>query len=230
MILEPFLRKIRRNREILGTCIGSDEHKGSAYADDLLFYLSAPQTSLPAPMLEVHRFGDLSNFKINFEKSALLPSHVPSVLARSLQHIYPFIWNRDSLVYLGVHISADQKLLYDLNYGSLLTGIIGGMKKWKGQYLTWFGRVSSIEMNILPRIIYILHMVPIKLPETLFRQIRKSFVAFVWNDRRPRLAYDILHRSKAEGGLGLPDITLYYKAMALVRTGATTLRINDGFD
>lgn len=63
MILEPFLCKIRRNREILGTCIGSVEHKVSAYADDLLFYLSAPQTTLPALMSEVDRFGSLSNFK-----------------------------------------------------------------------------------------------------------------------------------------------------------------------
>lgn len=42
-------------------------------------------------------------------------------------------------------------------------------------------------------------------------------MAFVWNDKRQRLAYDTLRRNKAEGGLGLPDIALYYKAMALVQ-------------
>lgn len=36
----------------------------SAYADDLLFYLSASQISLPALMSEVHKFGLLSNFKV----------------------------------------------------------------------------------------------------------------------------------------------------------------------
>lgn len=121
------------------------------------------------------------------------------------------------MVYLGVHISADQKLLYELNNGSLLTELIEDLKKWKGQYLTWFGRISAIKMSILPKLIYTLYTVPIKIPETLFRQIRRLFVAFVWNDKRPRLAYDILRRNKAERGLGLPDIALNYKAMTLVR-------------
>lgn len=41
-------------------------------------------------------------------------------------------------------------------------------------------------------------------------------MTFVWNDRQLRPAYDILCRSKLEG-VGLPDVALYYKAMALVR-------------
>lgn len=50
-----------------------------------------------------------------------------------------------------------------------------------------------------------------------FKLVRKSFVAFVWNDKRPRLAYDILRRSKVEGGMRLPDISFYYRAISLVR-------------
>lgn len=116
------------------------------------------------------------------------------------------MWKKDSLFYLGVHITLNQKKLYDLNYASLMAGLRGDLKKWTGKYLTWFGRVSAIKMCILPRIIYMLHTVPIKLPGSFFKQIRKAFVAFVWNSKQPRLTYDILRRSKADGGMGLPDI------------------------
>lgn len=117
----------------------------TAYADDLLFYLSFPQILLPALMTEASKFGILSNFKINFQKSVLLPSHVPPAMTTNLQNSYLFIWNKKSLVYLGIHITPDPKLLYDLNYGSLMMRIIGDLQKWKGQFLTWFGRVSAIK-------------------------------------------------------------------------------------
>lgn len=76
--------------------------------------------------------------------------------------------------------------------------------------------MSALKRSTLPRIIYILHTVPITPPQSFFKCLRKAFVVFVWNDRRPRLAYEILCRSKLEGGVGLPDVVLYYKAMALM--------------
>lgn len=162
MILEPFLCKVRGNIEIQGVRVRSVEYKVSAYADDLLFYLSSPQTSLPALMAELSKFGDLSNFKIHFEKSVLLPSHVSLGMKTILQNSYPFIWNKNSLAYLGIHITADPELLYDLNYGSLMKGVMGDLQKWRGRLLTWFGRVSAIKMSVLPKIIYLFHKVFLK--------------------------------------------------------------------
>lgn len=104
-------------------------NKVSAYTDDLLFYLSTPQTSLIALMQEVDRYGHLSNFNINFEKSILRPSHVPQEMARMLRRVYPFVWKKDSLFYLGVHITSDQIMLYDLNYASLMAGIRVDLKE-----------------------------------------------------------------------------------------------------
>lgn len=84
IVMEPFLRKIRNNKEIAGTCIGHMEHKVAAYVDDLLFFLSAPQTSIAALVVEVHEFGRMSDFKINFEKSVILPSSDGRVTERDV--------------------------------------------------------------------------------------------------------------------------------------------------
>lgn len=53
-------------------------------------------------MDEVQKYRKLFNFKINYEKSVILPSHVSSAVAISLQHTYPFVWKADSLYYLFI--------------------------------------------------------------------------------------------------------------------------------
>ena len=92
MVLEPFLCMIRGNRGIKGIVIGSMEHKISAYADDLLLYLSSPQESLMELMKEIDRFGCISNFKINIEKSVLMPNQVPLGTRKKLHRSFPFVW------------------------------------------------------------------------------------------------------------------------------------------
>lgn len=178
MILEPFLYRVRKNKGIMGVGIGSREHKVSAYADDLIFYLFKPQEFIPALMLEVQI----------------------SAMATFMQNNFPFIWNTESLYYLGVHITADAKLLYELNYGSLMTEIIRDLHRWKGHFLTWFGRVNVLKINIMHRIIYILYTVPILLPQIFFKRIRKAFISIIWNVGNSRIAYDILRRNKKGWG------------------------------
>lgn len=66
--LEPFLRMVRRNRDI-DIVIGRVEHKISAYADNLLFSFSNPKISMPNLLKEFQRYGEISNFYINMQKS-----------------------------------------------------------------------------------------------------------------------------------------------------------------
>lgn len=70
--LEPFLSMVRHNPCIHGVSIGKSEHKYTAYADDILFYVQQPLRSLPNLMLEFSNFSDISNFKINMTKSEIL--------------------------------------------------------------------------------------------------------------------------------------------------------------
>ena len=88
----------------------------------------------------------------------------------------------------------------------MVASIIQDLKKWRGHTLTWFGRVNALKINIIPRLIYVLHAIPITLPQNFFKQIRSALTTFVWGDKHPRLAYEMLRRSKGEGGVGLPGI------------------------
>ncbi|KAM8966964.1 LOW QUALITY PROTEIN: megakaryocyte-associated tyrosine-protein kinase-like [Pelodytes ibericus] len=67
--LEPFLQAIRDDPRIKGFCTHNSEHKVSAYADDLLFTITEPTTTLPLIMESFSTYGELSNLSINMTKS-----------------------------------------------------------------------------------------------------------------------------------------------------------------
>lgn len=48
------------------------EHKMSVYADDLLLYITNPVVTIPNLIQDFIRYGILSNFKVNYDKSEVL--------------------------------------------------------------------------------------------------------------------------------------------------------------
>lgn len=72
LVIEHLITAIRKNKDINGIKIKDIKYKTAIYADDLLIYVTNPIITIPNLIKEFKRFGELSNFKVNYDKSEVL--------------------------------------------------------------------------------------------------------------------------------------------------------------
>lgn len=185
------------------------------FADDILLSLTAPHQSLPELQKELSKFEEVGGFRVNMDKSYILNVTMSAAEAHSLKSHTTLRWAEHSLQYLGVFLTSSITGLYKANFPPTLLQLQSDLTRWAPLFISWLGRIHAIKMTLLPKLLYLFQALPIPLESSFFVKVKSLFTKFIWQKGRARLSFSILRRPRSKGGVGLPDVELYYKAAQL---------------
>ena len=98
----------------------------------------------------------------------------------------------------------------------------GDVNRWRDIPCSWVGRISIVNMTILPSAIYRVNVIPIKLPMAFFRELEQEVSQFMWkhkDHKSPKQSWEW----NGAGGINFPIFCFLWNLHTVLFSGSIDL-------
>ncbi len=202
---------IRNNPDIEGIHINNSESKISQYADDTALSLLYSAKTIATVKQTFDSFEIISGLKVNYDKTQILRIGSVKGLDCTLCPEINMKWTNEPIPLLGIDITPDISHLLEINYRNVVKKIRSSADLWKRRKLTHYGKIVIIKTFLISQIIYKASVLP-NPPTEIIEDVKKIIMAFLWDNKQPRIKKEVLYNGYENGGLKLPHLDTILKA------------------
>lgn len=174
-------------------------------------YISEPEKSIPVVLDLFDEFSDLSGYKINWGKSAMMQLNAQSTLSNLSVNI-PI---KKQFTYLGIDIQPDVNNIVKSDYEKLFRDIERDLERWTVLPASLMSWIATLKMNVLPRLSFLCAMIPLPPQIGYGHKVDVMIQKYLWNGGHPKIKLSKLQIFKENGGLSVPDFKLYFMSYQL---------------
>ena len=172
--MELLATVIREQKEIKGLQIGK-EVKLSLHEDKVMLYIGDPKYAARKLLELIDEFGKVAGYKINTQKSLAFLYTNNEKVEKEIKETIPFTIATKRIKHPGINPPKKTKDLYTENYKTLIKGFKDDTNRWRDILCSWIGRITIVKMTILPKVIYRVQAISIKLPMAFFYRTRTNY-------------------------------------------------------